>query len=101
MANQLVLAPVRDRGGMILLLGILSFVIGGPLTGIPAWLMARQDLRDLEAGLIPESSRRELKIARGVAMIGTFLSPLWVWLFAMLVFVLVMVVGEMFFAAIP
>jgi len=38
------------RGTLILVLGILSLVMCGFFTGIPAWIMGRNDLEKIKAG---------------------------------------------------
>ena len=38
------------RGTLILVLGILSFVLCGFFTGIPAWIMGKNDLAKIKAG---------------------------------------------------
>ena len=38
------------RGTLILVLGILSFVACGFFTGIPAWIMGKNDLAKIKAG---------------------------------------------------
>ena len=40
------------RGTLILVLGILSLVMCGFFTGIPAWIMGRNDLRKIKDGLM-------------------------------------------------
>lgn len=45
------------RGTLILILGILSLVMCGFLTGIPAWIMANSDLREMDAGTMDPSGR--------------------------------------------
>ena len=40
------------RGTLILVLGILSLVMCGFFTGIPAWIMGRNDLRKIKSGLM-------------------------------------------------
>ena len=40
------------RGTLILVLGILSLVMCGFFTGKPAWIMGRNDLRKIKAGLM-------------------------------------------------
>ena len=40
------------RGTLILVLGILSLVMCGFFTGIPAWFMGRNDLKKIKAGLM-------------------------------------------------
>ena len=38
------------RGVLILVLGILGFVLCGPFTAIPAWVMGNSDLKAMAAG---------------------------------------------------
>jgi len=45
------------RGGLILTLGILSFVIAGVLTAIPAWVMGSRDLKKMDAGIMDSEGR--------------------------------------------
>lgn len=86
---------VASRSGLIIGLGVIALVILGPITGVPAWLMANQDLRDLRAGLIAPSSRHSLTAGKWLAIFGTILSPLWVIMFGMMAFVFGMVAGTM------
>lgn len=97
MAEALLLPQVAPRTGVTIGLGVLAIVILGPIAGVPGWLIANQDLRDLRAGIIPTSAQRGLTVGKWLSIIGTFLSPLWVWLFCVMAFVLMMVVGEMIF----
>ena len=95
MGNDLTGFAASDRSPVILTLAIAAIIILGPITGIPAWIMANQDLRDLHAGLLPPSSSGSLNLGRILAIIGTFFSPLWLLVAAVLLFVVFMVVGEM------
>ncbi len=76
MNTELAVTHIPDRGGVILALGILSVLFLGPLSGIPAWLMANQDLKDTRSGIVNDPSGL-VHIGRAIAVIGTFLSPLW------------------------
>jgi hypothetical protein len=49
--------PRRHRGRLILTLGVLSFVIAGVLTGIPAWVMGSGDLKKMDAGIMDPQGR--------------------------------------------
>jgi hypothetical protein len=84
----------HDRGALILALSIGAILILGPVAGVPAWIMANQDLRDLHAGYIPPSASGSLTLGRILAIIGTFFSPLWLLVICTVLFVVVMVVGE-------
>lgn len=75
------------RGAIILVLGILSMGILGPMGGITAWVMANNDLKKIDAGLIPESERSIIKAGKILGIIGTFL------VFALVVFGIFTVVG--------
>ena len=94
MENEFTTFTASDRSPVIIALGIAAIVILGPISGIPAWIMANQDLRDLHAGYLPPSAYSSLTLGRILAIIGTFFSPLWLVVVAMVVFVLIMVVGE-------
>lgn len=71
-------APTRQqetgRGVLILILGILSIILLGPLSGIPAWIMGRNDLKKIESGLIPDSEKGLTKAGKILGIIGTFLA---------------------------
>jgi hypothetical protein len=94
MGNEITSFTASDRSPVIIALGIAAIIILGPITGIPAWIMANQDLRDLHAGYLPPSASNSLTLGRILAIIGTFFSPLWLVVFATVIFVLIMVVGE-------
>jgi len=88
-------AFVRGRSAVILVMGIAALVFLGPITGIPGWIMANQDLRDIDAGYIHPSERSQLKTGKLLSILGTFCSPLWLLIGAavigMLLFILVTV----------
>jgi hypothetical protein len=65
-----------SRGGMLLTLAILSVVVFGPLTGLPAWYMANQDHKEIRSGALADPNGL-VGIAKLIAIIGTFCSPLW------------------------
>jgi hypothetical protein len=45
------------RGVLILVLGILSFVLCGIFTAIPAWVMGSADLKEMDAGMMDPAGR--------------------------------------------
>lgn len=57
------------RSGMVLTLGLLGFFICGPLS-IVAWVMACNDLREMNAGYMDDSGRSTTKIARSLGFWG-------------------------------
>ena len=61
------------RGGVILTLGILAIVLLGPITGIPAWVMGHHDLKEINAGLIPQTERGMTSTGMILGIIGTCL----------------------------
>jgi len=94
MGNELTTYAASDRSPVILALGIAAIIIFGPITGIPAWIMANQDLRDLHAGFLPPSAARSVSTGRILAILGTFFSPIWLIIYCTVLFVLFIVVGE-------
>ena len=64
------------RGVLILVLGILSFVLCGILTAIPAWVMGNSDLREIDAGAMDPSGRGLTNAGRILGMIATILTIL-------------------------
>ena len=48
------------RGTLILVLDILSLVMCGFFTGIPAWIMGRNDLRKIKDGLMDPTGSRSM-----------------------------------------
>jgi hypothetical protein len=93
MSTIAVPSHVVGRGGLILTLGILAIVLFGPITGIPGWFMANQDIRDIRSGIIPESEYRRVSVGKTLSIVGTFFN----WIFLFIYFVLFFVVGEMLF----
>lgn len=81
------------RGTLILVLGILSITLLGPLGGIPAWIMGRKDLKKIKLGIISESEKTTTKTGMILGIIGTFL------LLGMVIFGILVVVGINLFAA--
>ena len=62
------------NGVLILVLGILSFVAFGILTGLPAWIMGNASLRDIDNGLADPSERGMVQAGRILGIITTILS---------------------------
>ena len=60
------------RGTLILVLGILSLVICGPL-GIAAWVMGSGDLKQMDAGTMDPSGRGNTQAGKICGIIGTIL----------------------------
>ena len=61
------------RGTLILVLGILGIVLCFPLA-IVAWVMGKQDLKEMDAGTMDPSGRGNTNAGRICGMIGTLLA---------------------------
>ncbi len=62
------------RGKTILLLGILACCGGCFLTGLPAWVMANDDLSRMDAGRMDAEGRGLTQAGRLCGIIGTALT---------------------------
>lgn len=83
--NEMRQAPIVQsskpgRGTMILVLGILSLVLGitfciilGPVLGIPAWVMGRNDEKKIFKGIISQAELPSTKAGKVCGIIGTFI----------------------------
>lgn len=63
----------EHRGGLILALGILSWVVCC-LCGMAAWSMGNNDLKEMDAGVMDPSGRSLTQAGRIVGMISVILS---------------------------
>jgi hypothetical protein len=59
-----------------LVLGILSFFGPGCLTGIPAWIVGRNELKKIDAGESPAAGRTMAQIGMILGMVTTALTGL-------------------------
>ncbi|SDC96775.1 DUF4190 domain-containing protein [Nocardioides lianchengensis] len=64
----------HPRGTLILVLGILSLVCCGLFTGIPAFIMGRSALAEIDANPVPTANRGLIKAGYICGIIGTVLS---------------------------
>ncbi len=62
------------RGKIILLLGILSCCGGCVLTGLPAWVMANNDLSRMDSGRMDAEGRGLTQAGKLCGIIGTSLT---------------------------
>jgi len=69
------------HGTLILVLGILSLFMCGIITGIPAWVMANSDLREMDAGTMDPGGRGATQAGKVCGIISVVLAVL----FALLV----------------
>jgi hypothetical protein len=63
------------RGTLILVLGILSLIVCGPL-GIAAWIMGNNDLREIDAGMMDPEGRSMTQAGRICGIIACILTAL-------------------------
>ena len=70
---QTYLAP--HRGGIVLVLGILGFVMGCPIFSLMAWVMGSADLREMRAGRMDRSGEGITQVGH---IFGALLSLLWI-----------------------
>ncbi|CAN5420333.1 hypothetical protein BH11ARM1_BH11ARM1_16640 [soil metagenome] len=59
---------------LILVLGVLSIVSLGFVTGVPAWIMGNNALRDIDSGLADPKDRQLVVAGRVTGMVGTAIS---------------------------
>ncbi len=71
------------NGVLILILGILSLVMFGCLTGIPAWVMGNNALREIDSGMADPNERGMVVAGRILGMISTILAILGAIFFAL------------------
>ncbi|MDP6678320.1 MAG: DUF4190 domain-containing protein [Verrucomicrobiota bacterium] len=62
------------RGTLILVLGILSLVLCGFFTGIPAWIMGKGDLEKIQAGQMDPEGQGMTKAGKICGMISCILT---------------------------
>jgi hypothetical protein len=62
------------NGVLILVLGILSFVMCGCFSGIPAWIIGRNSMKDIEAGVADPSERTLVQVGMILGMVATILT---------------------------
>jgi hypothetical protein len=62
------------RGSTILILGILSLFIAGPILGPIAWVMGNNDLAEMHAGIMDPEGESNTNTGRILGMIATILS---------------------------
>jgi len=64
------------HGTLILVLGILSLFMCWIITGIPAWVMANSDLREMDAGTMDPSGRGATQAGKICGIISVVLAAL-------------------------
>lgn len=63
------------KGDLMMILGVISLIMGPPVVSILTWIMARNDLKEMDAGLMDPAGRSKTQTARLLAMISTIVWP--------------------------
>jgi hypothetical protein len=84
----------KGRGTIILVFGILSIILLGPILGIPAWIMGNKDLKKIKNGIISITEKTNTKVGMVLGIIGTFFS-----IFSIIIVGIAIVVGVNLFNA--
>ncbi len=78
------------RGVLVLILGILSICcVGAPITGIIAWVLGNNDLKEIDAGRMDPEGRGQTQTGKVLGMVSTILSVLFIGGYCLLVIVMV------------
>lgn len=80
------LYQMPHRGGMILILGILGFVMSCPIFSLMAWVMGSADLRAMRAGRMDSSGQG---MTQAGFILGAILSLLWIGICVLLAIVFI------------
>ena len=81
--------PEPHRGGLILGLGLAGLLVTCPLLSLLAWILGNHDLRKMREGRMDPSGMGLTEAGR---IIGMLLTLLWILIFAVAVFVSVVVI---------
>jgi len=88
---QLAASPARHaiphRGGLILVLGVLGWVVGCPVFSVAAWMMGSSDIREMRCGRMDPAGQG---ITQAGYILGMINSILWI-IGAVLVMVFLMI----------
>jgi len=80
---------VPHRGGLILALGLIGFVVSCPIFSLMAWVMGSHDLNEMRAGRM---DRRGEGMTQAGQVLGMILSVLWI-LFGVITLVVIGIVA--------
>lgn len=82
--------PVNSGGGassnaiIALVLGILSYIACGIFAAVPAWIMGKKELNEINAGRSPEAGRTLANIGMWLGIVNIILSVLAIIIFGIL-----------------
>jgi len=73
------------RGTLVLILGLLGLTVCGAATGLPAWLLASRDLREMRARRMDRSGEQMTKIGQVLGIVSLVLTMIGLLGFVLLV----------------
>ncbi len=76
------------RGILVLILGILSLVGCSFFTGIPAWIMGKGDLRQIDAGQMQPDGRTLTQIGMILGIISVVMAVLGIMIWGVMLLIL-------------
>jgi hypothetical protein len=79
---------IPHRGGLILVLGVLGWVISCPVFGFAAWLMGSSDLREMRCGRMDPAGQGITQAGYVLGMINGLL-----WIAGVVIVMVVVVIG--------
>lgn len=83
--------PVNSAGGagsnaiIALVLGILSYIACGIFAAVPAWIMGKKEINEINAGRSPEAGRTLAKIGMWLGIVNVILTVLAIIVFGILI----------------
>jgi hypothetical protein len=90
--SPVAVSPVRHaaphRGGLILVLGILGWIIGCPIFSVAAWMMGSSDLREMRCGRMDPAGK-------GLTQAGYILGMIYclLWIVVVVILMVVLMIG--------
>ncbi len=82
-----------SRATWALILGIAAWVFCGIFTAIPAWIMGRNEMRDIDAGHAPQSGRTLAQIGMWLGIVNTIIYVLAIIGIGLYFLVIVLILG--------
>ncbi len=76
------------RGGLILVLGILGWIVGCPIFSVAAWMMGSSDLREMRCGRMDPAGKGLTQAGYVLGMIYSLL-----WIVVVVILMVVLMIG--------
>lgn len=76
------------RGGLILVLGILGWIVGCPIFGVAAWMMGASDLREISYGRMDPAGKGLTQAGYVLGMVYSLL-----WIVVVVILMVVLMIG--------